>query len=193
MRTAEAWDLRTCVLARSPWVVPGLPGLTLPVLLAPGSGATCHGDVTPPDPRTGSCRPCGSPRHSEIGPCLQGSPCVPGAWCRLGPSARASWAKTGGRQGKPGRTRGGGRGGSRGRRAVPGTSALGHGDIAVGIGASRQVRGQAGRPSHLLAQAAPPPRAVMEPAALLGYFPQERESVRADGEIRPFAASSSYP
>lgn len=125
----------------------------------------------PPDPRTGSCRPCGSPRHSEIGPCLQGSPCVPGAWCRLGPSARASWAKTGGRQGKPGRTRGGVGGGSRGRRAVPGTSALGHGGIAVGIGASRQVRGQAGRPSHLLAQAAPPLRAVMEPAGPVGSLP----------------------
>lgn len=124
----------------------------------------------PPDPRTGSCRPCGSPRHSEIGPCLQGSPCVPGAWCRLGPSARASWAKTGGRQGKPGRTRGGGGGlpgeacGARDER----TGTRRHRGWNRGFQAGEGAGGTALAPAP---QAAPPPRTVMEPAGPVGSLP----------------------
>lgn len=77
MRTAEAWDLRTRVLARSPWVVPGLPGLTLPVLLAPGSGATCHGDVTPPTPGPAPADPAAHPVTLRLGRVSRAAPVFP--------------------------------------------------------------------------------------------------------------------
>lgn len=170
MRTAEAWDLRTRVLARSPWVVPGLPGLTLPVLLAPGSGATCHGDVTPPTPGPAPADPAAHPVTLRLGRVSRAAPVFPEPGADSAPQHVRPGQRLEGDRGSLGGLVAGG-GGSRGRRAVPGTSALGHGGIAVGIGASRQVRGQAGRPSHLLAQAAPPPRAVMEPAGPVGSLP----------------------